>query len=200
MLLISSLNYPGGDAVSSFYEHIQTTNLADSTGIPTKPLKIHADVLTCMTGLTLFQQNTLGVPVQITPDAPFQWDKTEKDVRLGWPKFWAEFDYVLVEDATLALGQWEVVGWTSGFSGLELLRPGQDVSRSGEEAYTEWKEMGPGTDMTICNGCKEMGLGPKIAALRDWVRKITGGWWFGPKMTPKIRIMKQVKVARAQTE
>jgi len=29
--------------------------------------------------------------------------------------------------------------------------------------------------------------------VRDAVRGVTGGWWIGPRMEPKVRILKRVK-------
>lgn len=170
MLLLSSLNYPGGEALTQLYA------LAPPSSTP---INAHADVLTCMTGLTLFNQNKQGLPlalsdswdVQDTKETIYFFDKTEKSEKLGWPIFWRQFDYVLLEDTALALGEWDVLGVVYGYSGIEVLRPGQ--KEPGEEKY------------------RALGLGADVKWLRGLVRKYTGGWWVGPRMAPKIHIMKQ---------
>ncbi|KAK9439364.1 GPI mannosyltransferase [Metarhizium brunneum] len=172
MLLLSSLNYPGGEALSQLY------GLTDKAATP---ITVHADVLTCMTGLTLFNQNKHGLPLALNDswdvEAPgktvYLFDKTEKSEKLGWPTFWQQFDYALLEDTALALGEWDVVGVVYGYSGIELLRPGQ---REGEDKY------------------RALGLGADMRWLRGVVRKYTGGWWVGPRMTPRIHVMKQRRI------
>ncbi|KHN93856.1 GPI mannosyltransferase [Metarhizium album ARSEF 1941] len=173
MLLLSSLNYPGGEALTQLY------SLADKNATP---IAVHADVLACMTGITLFNQNKHGLPLalsdsrdaQSTRQTVYLFDKTEKNEKLGWPSFWQQFDYVLLEDTALALGEWDVVGVVCGYSGIEVLRPGQ---RGGEDKY------------------RALGLGADIRRLRGMVRKHTGGWWIGPRMAPRIHIMRQRHIA-----
>ncbi|KIE01868.1 GPI mannosyltransferase, partial [Metarhizium majus ARSEF 297] len=172
MLLLSSLNYPGGEALSQLY------GLTDKAATP---ITVHADVLTCMTGLTLFNQNKHGLPLALNDswdvEAPgktvYLFDKTEKSEKLGWPTFWQQFDYALLEDTALALGEWDVVGVVYGYSGIEVLRPGQ---REGEDKY------------------RALGLGADMRWLRGVVRKYTGGWWIGPRMAPRIHVMKQRRI------
>ncbi|KAK0383188.1 hypothetical protein NLU13_9101 [Sarocladium strictum] len=179
MLLFSSLNYPGGDALSELYQLA-----AHESGA----VRVHADVLTCMTGLTLFGQNPHGLPLALldpsdiehaqahvsNPPPIFLFDKTEDSVRLTWPRFWREFDYLLMEDPSKALGEWETLGVVHGFAGVEMLRPGQKA-QSGEE--------------------RVLGIAKLVHGVRDLVRQTTGGWWIGPKMAPRIRIMRRVEEA-----
>ncbi|EGR47645.1 uncharacterized protein TRIREDRAFT_63828, partial [Trichoderma reesei QM6a] len=185
MLLLSSLNYPGGDALSQLYAI--TANVTSSA--PSQ-LWVHADVLTCMTGLTLFGQNlrnsSLGrsrsssLPSSSSPPPPaLIFDKTESDEKLLRPEFWSQFDYILMEDPSLALGRWDTVGRVHGYDGIELLRPGQT---STSEPSRDEEAQG-----------KILGRGATIAAVRNSVRKYTGGWWIGPRMAPRIHIMKQVR-------
>ncbi|CAM1507215.1 Fc.00g068560.m01.CDS01 [Cosmosporella sp. VM-42] len=175
MLLLSSLNYPGGDALNQVYA------LASADSSPT--ISVHADVLTCMTGLTLFGQNPAGYPVAL--DLPpssdssspiFLFDKTETGLQLTWPWWWKKFDYVLAEDPSKVLGDWEILGVVRGYDGFEVLKPGNDVP---DEQKYESEEI--------------LGLGATVATIRDFVRKYTGGWWAGPRMSPRIRILKQVQ-------
>ncbi|TWU78416.1 dolichyl-P-Man:Man(7)GlcNAc(2)-PP-dolichol alpha-1,6-mannosyltransferase [Metarhizium rileyi] len=169
MLLLSSINYPGGEALAQLYSLTATS--------PT-PVTVHADVLTCMTGLTLFNQNRQGLPLALpgfggeksTGEVIYLFDKTEKSEKLGWPSFWQQFEYALLEDTALALGEWHVLGVVYGYSGIEVLGPGQ---KEDEAKY------------------QPLGLGADVQRLRTLVRQYTGGWWVGPRMAPKIHIMKQ---------
>ncbi|KAL6805865.1 glycosyltransferase family 22 protein [Trichoderma sp. SZMC 28012] len=173
MLLLSSLNYPGGDAVSQLYAI--TANITPSSS----ELFVHADVLTCMTGLTLFGQNLYGsIPTSSSPVLIF--DKTEVDEELLRPEFWSQFDYVLMEDPSLVLGTWDTIGRIHSYDGIEILRPGQ-VAVSADSS----PEQGENANV--------LGQGATIAAVRDTVRKYTRGWWIGPRMSPRIHIMKQVR-------
>ncbi|KAL7824192.1 Alg9-like mannosyltransferase family domain-containing protein [Trichoderma gracile] len=181
MLLLSSLNYPGGDALSQLYAI--TANVTSSAS-PSQ-LLVHADVLTCMTGLTLFGQNlrsssSLGrdsLPSSSPPALIF--DKTESDEELLRPEFWSQFDYILMEDPSLALGEWDTVGRVHGYDGIEILRPGQTAK---SEPSQDEEAQG-----------RILGQGATVAAVRDTVRKYTGGWWVGPRMSPRIHILKQVR-------
>lgn len=207
MLLLSSLNYPGGDALSQLYAHVArnhttitaltTTNTtAGSSGdddkvapVSVPVIRVHADVLACMTGLTLFNQNPHGLPLALgglwdgttppstttanNPSPIYLFDRTEKSEKLGWPSFWQAFDYALLEDPALALGEWDVVGVVHGYSGIEVLRPGQPDPSSANSPH------------------KILGLAARIARARRLVRSYTGGWWVGPRMSPRVHIMKQ---------
>ncbi|KAG5992953.1 hypothetical protein E4U52_002384 [Claviceps spartinae] len=177
MLLLSSLNYPGGEALAQLYMHVGNYTAG--------PVTAHADVLTCMTGLTLFNQNKQGLPLALMDFSPskkedavalkapvYLFDKTEHSEQLGLPVFWQKFDYALLEDPALAIGEWAVVGAVHGYSGVEMLRPGQpDPNRSREH--------------------KALGLGAWIAVLRERVRQYTGGWWVGPRMAPRVYVMER---------
>jgi alpha-1,6-mannosyltransferase len=178
MLLFSSLNYPGGDALQQLH-YITRDD-------PTPVMNVHADVLTCMTGLTLFGQNPSGYPLAfpITPGpdatAPvLLFDKTEKEGNLSLPHFWERFDYALTEDPGKVMGGWQVVGVVTGYDGIEFLKPGS--SPIGDES-----------DEGRIGGERVLGLGAHVAALRNFVRGYTGGWWVGPRMSPKIRILRRI--------
>lgn len=204
MLLLSSLNYPGGEALA----HLRAL-VAQRDGTTAGVVPVHADVLACMTGVTLFETEAAGgmpafraggeggatrnvVGSRGVGDggsekgAALALDKTEDKIKLRDPQFWRRFDYVLVEDpAKVRGGKWEVVGVVEGYAGVEVLRPG-GKGRNGPGDGTGESEKGE----------RVVGMGAVVAAVRDHVRALSGGWWVGPRMEPRIRIMKRVKDAQ----
>ncbi|BFZ55969.1 Dol-P-Man:Man(7)GlcNAc(2)-PP-Dol alpha-1,6-mannosyltransferase [Savitreella phatthalungensis] len=96
MLRISSLNYPGGTAVTSLPREGRT----------------HLDVKTCMTGATRFLQNGAV------------WDKSEEEAKLASPEFWRSFDYIVTETPSLLRNgtEWKVITTVFGYSGLDLAK------------------------------------------------------------------------------
>lgn len=109
LLLISSLNYPGGAALSRL-QKIE----------PSPGQKVHLDNLSCQTGVTRFQQT----------QPTWTYDKTEDEDLLLDPSFWQQFDYVLAEDTKRVIGSWQVVDTVEGFAGLTLRPSEQDMAIS----------------------------------------------------------------------
>lgn len=201
MLLASSLNYPGGEALAALHEIVRADGHSPSSG-SSSIVTVHADVLSCMTGVTLFGvAGGDNVPTRhkFVTDAevvlarsvteedeeeeednrPSTWlilDKTEDDSLLVDRNFWLRFDYLLMEDEKVVKGgKWETVAVVEGLSGVQILRPGSTTEESDPI------------------GVKRVGRGARLYDLRNWVRQLTGGWWVGPRMQPKIHIMKRVK-------
>lgn len=187
-LLVSALNYPGGDALVQLQSLVARD--PPNQGPEQRPAFVHADVLTCMTGMSLFGQNPLGLPLAFAADDTVGLepdmmplllvDKTEKNVTLGWPRFWQIFDYALEENAALPLGDWEVLGVVQGFDGIEFLKPGDPEDDHDQQGDSE-----------VTGESKVLGLGETVTNIRCMVREFTGGWWLGPRMAPRIRIMKK---------
>lgn len=198
MLLASTLNYPGGDALAALTKLIPHTDDA-----PASLITVHADVLSCMTGVTRFgvaggsnvptrhyfpgdeddEDENVGRVVAgdgngSGDDAPRVWltlDKTEDPAALAEPGFWLRFDYLLMEDdKAVAGGQWDTVAVVEGLAGFEVLKPG-----------------GGEPDGSELHGVPRVGRAAQVAAVRDRVRALTGGWWVGPRLRPKIRILKR---------
>ncbi|KAK8020096.1 hypothetical protein PG990_005234 [Apiospora arundinis] len=173
MLMLSSLNYPGGEALSQLRSPLPDV----------KTVTVHTDVLSCMTGVTLFGQ--LAYPTKplnpASDTVSFVFDKSEKPALLKTPGFWGKFDYVLVEDPSKVTGSWETVGVVEGFAGVELLRPG--VNSAGSSSDLE------------SGNVQVLGRGALVRRVREAVRKVTGGWWIGPRMEPKIQILKRLRAA-----
>ncbi|CCC09409.1 hypothetical protein SMACR_05174 [Sordaria macrospora] len=190
MLLVSSLNYPGGEALAYLRDTVQAEVAASSSSSAVVP--VHADVLSCMTGVTLFGTATgyasavpsKGKIVRKSPGSSvvLSLDKTEDDSVLAQEEFWKRFDYVLAEDTTKVKGDdWETVSVVNGYGGIEILLDGSAQCDKSKE------------DIPV------VGKGVSVERWRNRVKAITGGKWVGPKMVPRIYILRRVKhVKRAR--
>ncbi|KAK3693577.1 Alg9-like mannosyltransferase family-domain-containing protein [Podospora appendiculata] len=191
MLLLSSLNYPGGEALAFLRETVQASEAssASSALVPA-----HADVLACMTGVTLFgtaigsAAPSLGVSKgnlickrQTGAEhggVSLVLDKTEDEAVLAQGEFWRRFDYVLAEDtAKVRGGAWEAIGVVKGYAGVEFQLSGKGGQGVDEEAETP----------------PVVGRGAAVARWKRRVRALTGGRWVGPRMVPRIYILKRIK-------
>ncbi|KAK0746224.1 Alg9-like mannosyltransferase family-domain-containing protein [Schizothecium vesticola] len=168
MLLVSSLNYPGGDALAHLRDLVQAA--ADAPVVP-----VHADVLSCMTGVTLFgtaigraTPNPRGVAKEKVQrgggGVSLLVDKTEDEETLAREEFWQRFDYVLMEEPG------------KGYAGVEVVKGGGGAVEEGVE-----------------RDGRVVGKGAVVAEVKRRVRRVTGRWWVGPRTEPKIYIMKRIK-------
>ncbi|KAK4648072.1 Dol-P-Man:Man(7)GlcNAc(2)-PP-Dol alpha-1,6-mannosyltransferase [Podospora bellae-mahoneyi] len=194
MLLISSLNYPGGEALSYLATSLAESPLTSSGEV----VPIHADVLSCMTGVTLFGSSSAAGSAfpKLEPDGGLIFhekgsrgkgvvikvDKTEDEGDLVHEEFWRGFRYVLTEDPDKVKErskgvEWETVGVVRGFGGVEVLKPGQEGQRG--------------------NVGEVVGKGRVVEAVRDKVRGLTGGWWVGPRMVDRIWILRRGRGGKA---
>ncbi|SPN96785.1 related to ECM39 protein, involved in cell wall biogenesis and architecture [Cephalotrichum gorgonifer] len=179
MLLLSSLNYPGGDALS----YIQTEVLPSELSAPGAIgiIAVHADVLACMTGVTLFGTNPHGHPKGArVSNVRVQFDKTEHSAELENPRFWSQFEYLLHDTGDkIPPGRWDTLAVVEGLNGIEILRPND---REEHKLRTEEKF-----------GGEVVGKGKEVGLAREFVRRLTGGWWVGPRMVPRIQILKRMR-------
>ncbi|RDL34705.1 Mannosyltransferase [Venustampulla echinocandica] len=237
MLLISSLNYPGGEALSHLHTILRRTPWPETSAEnEIANIDIHMDVLSCMTGVTRFQEipwrglNQDSFPIINGRPTALHYDKTEDEDVLLRPEFWEQHDYALMENPGKAIGKWEIVSTVFAYAGIEFLRPGDGSSFSEimERVYAannitvdhDGRETAPDSQdvkdavensadlelgkvdgdekRSIANlkarlRAEEMDRFGTFNLLRDTVRLGTGGWWVGPRMEPKIRILKRVK-------
>ncbi|KAI5366694.1 putative GPI mannosyltransferase [Septoria linicola] len=106
ILYISSLNYPGGQALWLLHKLEPEYRV---------PVKVYLDNLACQTGVTRYQQ--------IRPT--WQYDKTEDQQKLLDPMFWQQFDYALAENAARVIGSWQRIATIKSFGGITF-SPGAD--------------------------------------------------------------------------
>jgi len=97
LLYISSLNYPGGEALHKLHQLV-----------PEDGVRVHMDNLACQTGVTRFQE--------VRPT--WLYDKTEGE-QLD-PMFWQQFDYVLAESPERVIGSWQPIATAEGYAGISL--------------------------------------------------------------------------------
>jgi alpha-1,6-mannosyltransferase len=183
ILGISSLNYPGGQALHVLHHGLEH---------PEKPhFEVYFDDLACQTGVTHFLESHRGpqtvldvLEAQDTVlNRTWAYDKTEDPDRLLDPMFWAKFDYVLAERPEKIIGSWGVVHVVYGFAGVRLLKPGQESGSSVEPVYD---------------------IGRRVEAAGDWTSRVASSWrslegllrgpvlrgyWVEIRMEPKIRIL-----------
>lgn len=107
LLYISSLNYPGGEALHRLHE--MTVAEKDTH------VNVYLDNLACQTGVTRFQQVR---PLWV-------YDKTENETTLHDVAFWQQFDYVLAEHPERVIGNWKPIDTVTGYAGVSF-RPGED--------------------------------------------------------------------------
>lgn len=107
LLYVSSLNYPGGEALHRLHERTSS----DSE----KHMRVYMGNLACQTGVTRFQQ--------IRPS--WIYDKTENETALLDPVFWQQFDYILAEEPQRVIGSWQPIDIVEGYAGI-VLKPSVD--------------------------------------------------------------------------
>lgn len=235
-LLVSCLNYPGGEALSALHnllnQNASLVPISNGHGV----VNIHMDVLSCMTGISRFQQyptiklssdgsldrryapRIAGIPTHIT------YDKTEDSDELLSSSWWNGFDYALMEDPGKAIGMWETINVVYAYAGIEFLRPGQESTLFMEDAIYDANNLTTDDNEIMdshgvqkkAEELKEAKVVrkalPSISELqdkllkghlsryevyklvKDAIRSLTGGWWIGPRMEPKISILKRVHV------
>jgi alpha-1,6-mannosyltransferase len=183
VLGISSLNYPGGEALQILEHGIEH---------PQKPhFNIFVDNLARQTGVTRFLENHRGAHTMldvleaqgITLSRTWTYDKTEDPSALLDPIFWTKFDYVLAERPEKLIGSWEVVHVVYGFGGVKLLKAGERSGSPVEPIYD---------------------INRKVKVRGDWISKVAAAWhelegllrkrvlrgyWVEVRMEPKIRIL-----------
>ncbi|KAK3939708.1 hypothetical protein QBC46DRAFT_364677 [Diplogelasinospora grovesii] len=203
MLLVSSLNYPGGEALAYLRDNLI---LQQPEPISSGVIPVHADVLACMTGVTLFgTATTSALPSLHNPpntgggggtgsgaggsdligthgrgSVKLALDKTEDETTLARDDFWTRFDYILSEDPQKVTnkGRWETVGVVKGLGGVEVqLTP--NPTEKGEGGEDE--------------GVVVVGKGALVEQLKQRIEKLTGGRWIGPRAVPRIYILRRIK-------
>lgn len=183
LLAISSLNYPGGEALNFLHQHI--AHPSDSS------FNVYFDNLACQTGVTRFLENHSGPQTildvleaqDITNKRTWTYSKTEDPQLVLDPRFWLDFDYVLAENPEKVIGKWEPVHVVYGFDGVRVLKPGQKNERDVNSL-----DVGALQERNVNDYVSKIA---KVwqsleKALRE---KVLRGWWVDLRLTPKIWIL-----------
>jgi len=163
LLYISSLNYPGGEALTRLHEMVPSSHQSQTW--------VYMDNLACQTGVTRFLEKDAG--------SKFMYDKTENQTTLLDPGFWQKFDYVLAEDPKRIIGSWEVIDTVYGYSGIGFGRLAVD-----QDSAPAFPARG------IVAQPLNILLQVYNNIARTASQKLTGGRWPIVKMEPKIHILR----------
>lgn len=201
MLLVSSLNYPGGHAISSLNTYINQTKVSERENIPPQ-ISIHMDVFSCMTGVTHFleipgrglKKEKLPI-INGVPTFVF-YDRTEDKILLSQPDWWSQFDYALMEYPKQAIGEWDLLDTVTGYSGIKVLRPGEIDSfveylenlLQANHVSEKYKDKGLVDTMAV--KIANLTLRMMIRVLTS-SRLLTRGWWVGVRLEPMIQILRR---------
>lgn len=179
MLGLSSLNYPGGEALTELSKLIAVTK-SNVLSPPLYPVgqeivPIHADVLSCMTGITLFGINAASeyAGTQLLVDRTEDLDVMSKE------QFWDKFSWALAEDPEPILGsgrKWKIVAVVKGFAGIE---------------YT----IGSRNNWQVDNSSDTVPVVGRGRLVETFKKKIldlsSGRFWVGPRMKPQVYILRR---------
>lgn len=188
MMLVSSWNYPGGDAVTKLHHAFAKEGVHGAE-------TVHLDTLVCMTGATRFLQERPLVPLSATESQKWSiaikgvvFDKTEDEGDLLSVKFWEGIDWVVTSDVSRVIGKWRIVDSVVGWKGVRIYKPGEIVHVGavglGEKEAEELgltKEPGPST--VWWKRALEDGYG-----LRE---KVFRGYWVGARIEEMVWILKK---------
>lgn len=173
MLFISSLNYPGGNAVDQLHSLLPHKT----------PVVVHLNVETCMTGASRFVQDAPIKPLIGRREQKGEfwvWSKQEDPKVLKDPMFWGGVDWAVSSAGQKPkLGSWSRVTGVLAFAGVKLYRPGDKVP-----------------SMKPLLGDQ---VGGVVDSVQDIVRGMSGGWTAGANFTEILTVYKKGTEEQVQT-
>ncbi|KAI9662291.1 MAG: dolichyl-P-Man:Man(7)GlcNAc(2)-PP-dolichol alpha-1,6-mannosyltransferase [Bathelium mastoideum] len=211
LLALSSLNYPGGVALTRLHALAAlggATSLDPISSVPAQPreIAVHIDTLAFHTGATRFLEqpppdSALASSLLVGSEGRggrgsgggeairWSYDKTDEKFypdTLRSVAFWDRFEWALVEEPARAIGAWEVVETVYGYAGVRLLGSGEKL---------EFEEDGVG--VLLQRGLGEGKVGSWMwkgwKGMERMGRGVLGGRWVGIRMEPKIRILRRLR-------
>jgi hypothetical protein len=190
MMLVSSWNYPGGEAVVKLHQALAREGV---NGMHAE--KVHLDTFVCMTGATRFLQEQPLIP--LSGGEAIKWrtairsvvfDKTEDENALLTPEFWEDIDWVVTGEVARIIGKWRIVDSVVGWKGIKVYKPGEIV-HIGAPALGEEVAEGLGLvrehrpSSVWWERVLEDGYG-----LRD---KVFKGYWVGARMEEMVWVLRK---------
>ncbi|KAJ9615708.1 alpha-1,6- mannosyltransferase [Cladophialophora chaetospira] len=220
--ILSAQTYPGAHALSSL--HTLSLNYP-----PQPTIRVHLTNLALQTGVTRFlstptstnsnfslkghDRPTLYLPGSRDGTVPalstktrtkWLYDKSDNETDFLTPTFWAQFDYVVVEDPGRVIGAWDIVDKIAALGSPRALRP--DVGRGllvlgGKEARREDDGLGRLAEAMYGEWAKKA-----YGIVHDIVREGYGldrflgkrvslsfGWWVHAGLETKLYILKRAQ-------
>ncbi|KIW65679.1 hypothetical protein PV04_07915 [Phialophora macrospora] len=227
-LPLSAQTYPGANALSSLHSlslaypaqptvRVYLTNLALQTGVThflSTPSfsDTSSSSATTLTGharpVLYFPGSADGTIPALSSKTRTQWwyDKSDNQTKFLTPTFWAQFDYVVVEDPGLVIGRWDVVDRVPGLGRPRAVRP--DVGRGllvlgAKEERRDHDGLAQLLDAMYGGWAKQV-----YGVLHDVVREgyglerilgrrvsLTMGWWVHWGLETKLYILKRAEGA-----
>ncbi|KAI9668873.1 MAG: dolichyl-P-Man:Man(7)GlcNAc(2)-PP-dolichol alpha-1,6-mannosyltransferase [Alyxoria varia] len=172
MSAISSLNYPGAHALNRLHELAAFSN---------GTTRVHLDNLSCQTGVTRFLQQPAPERMDGDQSSPlWMYDKTEDEMLLRDPLFWAKLDYAISETNDLP-GEWDIIDTVKSYDGIEY---------NGGDGIVSLLLEGPAGRL----GFDISRLMTYEHAIANWVKRhLTAGRWPVIRMKPNLHILKRQK-------
>ena len=198
LLPLSSLNYPGAQALKSLH------NLAHNT----QPhLTVHLDNLALQTGTTRFLQlpppadPLVLLPGRLAPGGHYTpeyesgasmwvYDKTENRTQLLSPAFWLGFDWCIMEEPGKAIGAWEVKDVIYGLGRPRLVRPKDE--RTSQNSQETWSGL-----LTAIYG-ERAGQAYDVFTAVVYDGGLTRGWWIEWGLERKLYVLKKQYATRGE--
>lgn len=216
LLQLSAQTYPGGTALSSLHAlslryrqqpqiRVHLTNLALQTGV-THFLDIPSSALHDRP-LFVLPGSADGSKPTIAPKTRAKWiyDKSDNETEFLMPTFWAQFDYVIVEDPARVIGAWDVVDKVPGLGRPSVLGPdvgrgllvlGPQERRREDDGLSRlvgsmYGHAGKWVYGVLHDVLREgYGIDRILGSTgRDW--SLTRGWWLHWALEPKLFILKR---------
>ena len=223
LLPLSAQTYPGAHALSSLHGislayrpqptvRVHLTNLALQTGVtnflstPSSASKFNTSITGHDRPINYLPGGADGSRLALSSKTRTQWiyDKSDNQTEFLTPTFWAQFDYVVVEDPGRVIGRWDVVDKIPGLGRPSVSRPDvgrglvvlgdkaerredDGVSRLVEAMYGRWMMVAYG----ILHDVLREGYGlEKVLGRRV---SLTLGWWVHWELETKLFIMKKAE-------
>ncbi|OQV07131.1 hypothetical protein CLAIMM_11609 [Cladophialophora immunda] len=216
LLPLSAQTYPGTHALSALH--------SVSLNYPPRPtVRVHLTNLALQTGVTHFlstpsftNSSGHGRPVFYLPGSPsgdkpplvstqrtrWVYDKSDNETEFLSPMFWAQFDYVVVEDPGRVIGRWDVVDKVPSLGPPQVLTPdvgrgllvlGDKEERREVDGLSRLVEAIYGKKMKILYGVvhdvlrEGYGLQHVLGKRGSW----TKGWWVHWGLENRLYILKR---------
>ncbi|KAL2136280.1 hypothetical protein VTI74DRAFT_4515 [Chaetomium olivicolor] len=220
MLAVSALNYPGGEALAHLRSAILSSEAgpAGAQGVAmTAIVPVHADVLSCMTGVTLFGTSTASSIVEAGAIGFAESGSRSRSTSgLGWLDSDAERGAARGETVKMKGGKPHGVRIAVDKTEDPSLLANPDFWRQFTYLLVEdrskvvggdWETVGvvkgyggielvkPGQaeDYSEGKGAPPVvGRGQTVEKWKRKVRSVTGGWWIGPRMVERVYILRRV--------